>query len=48
MNLFLNTNNVQQAGKAFMKGYVRPEKSEHKKRLLFLDLLKKHMVNNKQ
>lgn len=43
MNLFLNTQNVQQAGKAFMKGYVRPEKSEWEKRLLFLNLLKKYM-----
>jgi len=33
LNVFLNTNNVQQAGKAFMKGYVRPEKSEWEKRL---------------
>ena len=43
MNLFLNTQNVQQATKAFMKGYVRPEKSEWDKRLLFSNLLKKHI-----
>ena len=43
MNLFLNTQNVQQAGKAFMKGYVRPERAEYEKRLQFLKLLKKYM-----
>lgn len=43
MQLFLNTDNVTQATKAFMKGYVRPETSEYQKRLDFAQLLKKHM-----
>lgn len=43
MQLFLNTDNVNQATKAFMKGYVRPESSEYQKRLDFAQLLKKHM-----
>ena len=41
--LFKDTKNVDQATKAIMKGYVRPEKSEWKKRLQFANLLKKHM-----
>lgn len=40
--LFLNTPNVTQAVKAFMKGYVRPESREWDKRLKFAELLKKY------
>ncbi len=46
--LFLNTNNVQQATKAFMKGYVRPEKSEHEKRLKLANILKRHVDQSKR
>jgi hypothetical protein len=41
--LFNGTNNTSQATKAIMKGYVRPESSEHQKRIDFTQLLKRHM-----
>lgn len=41
--LFRDTQNVEQAAKAFMKGYVRPEQSERDKRVKFTKLLKRHM-----
>lgn len=41
--LFRDTKNVDQATKAFMKGYVRPEKSEWNKRLALVKLIRKHM-----
>ena len=41
--LYNNSNNIQQATKAFMKGYVRPGKEEWDKRLRLADLVKKHM-----
>lgn len=41
--LYNNSNNTQQATKAFMKGYVRPGKEEWDKRLRLADLVKKHM-----
>lgn len=40
--LFLDTPNVIQATKAFMKGYVRPESKEWNRRLEFAELLKKY------
>lgn len=42
-NLFNNTQNTIQATNAIMKGYVRPETSEHERRRQFALLLKKHM-----
>ena len=42
-NLYNNSQNVNQATSAIMKGYVRPEKSEYQKRLEFAQLLKRHM-----
>lgn len=41
--LFNKTNNTQQATKALMKGYIRPEQSEYGKRLILADLIKKYM-----
>ena len=41
--LYNTTQNVDQATKAIMKGYVRPETSEYEKRLAFAQLLKRHM-----
>ncbi len=43
MNLFLDTPNVLQAVKAYMKGFVRPEKSEWDKRIQFSNVVKRHM-----
>lgn len=40
--LFLDTPNVIQATKAFMKGYVRPESREWNRRLKFAELLKSY------
>lgn len=42
-NLYNSTNNTQQATKALMKGYVRPEKSVYEQRLKFANLLKRYM-----
>lgn len=42
-NLFNTSQNSVQATKAMMKGYVRPPKSEHNKRIAFINLLKKYM-----
>lgn len=41
--LFNKTNNTQQATKALMKGYIRPEQSEYDKRLNLAELIKKYM-----
>ena len=42
-NLFNTSQNSVQATKTMMKGYVRPPKSEHNKRIAFINLLKKYM-----
>lgn len=41
--LFRRSPNVQQAAKAFMKGYVRPPASSMQKRLELADLIKRYM-----
>lgn len=41
--LWQNTQNVAQATNAIMKGYVRPEKSEHERRQRLVNIIKRHM-----